>query len=306
MVVDTLSLPAWYRTGDARDDEGSYSGRVDFRTFFVLVGFVDWRGVPRRCWSNALLGFFRPGERVSVYYYECFPEGAGPFLRVHDVADARCPVDVRGHVSVVFPRLLAQWRDSAADGRGDSFLARVLPCAWGVCWHRGVTSVGYSRTCTAPAAYRRGSGVFGLLGLSEARPLDKARSWRIPTDDFAVGGQVLGDYPETVRLRAFDGVALDVAVVPLFNRRFWCGYGYMAKVRVGGRGAHAHGAHSHSTHSADSNAVWAFCDPVRRDSYLGDDERMLRDTPVHAGDSVRLLRRSDGVCIVVPRHEASK
>jgi|GEM_PF-2739776 len=325
VIVDTVAVPAWY-TRDTSDDTDDDHYR--FHTYFVVVDFRDERGVGHRCWSNALLGFFRPGQHVTVYYYEYSPARVQPFLRVHDVADAQYPVNVRDHVSVLFSRLMAQWRDSPENGGSgdssvsfksgnfhgipwtntsvksesslwrqmfgsndsnanvhadnvysDSFLNRISGTAWGQTWHDGISWVGYSSTCTA--ARPMGSE------FSYPHPLDGVRKWEIPYDDFTIGGYSDGETHETVKLRAFDSVVEDVAVVPLFNRRSWCGFGYMAQVRVHGK--------------YEGLQVWAFGDPTRNDSYLGTDAQRLKSAPVSVGDSVRVVRRSDDVYVVMPK-----
>ena len=47
--------------------------------------------------------------------------------------------------------------------------------------------------------------------------------------------------------------------------------------------------------------VWAFGDPTRNDSYLGTDAQRLKSAPVSVGDSVRVVRRSDDVYVVMPK-----
>ncbi|OZG53902.1 hypothetical protein [Pseudoscardovia suis] len=277
-IVDTLALDATYAVGPG------LVNRWDFRVFFALVECSWADGGTVRCWSNALLGDCAPGQKVTAYLYRFAPDGRRPFLRVHDLADASQPVNVEDHQAVVFSYELEDWRSRTADdagtggaigaSRSDSYGLAVNGRPYGRTWHENVTAVGY---WSDRAGYAK--GVLGADGRATA-------SKPFPRDDLRIGDGNVTEFSELRRFRRFPGVVEDVVVVPLFNRRFWCGYGYMALVRFERRGK--------------EEAVWAFCDPGRDDSYLGADENALRRPAVRVGDSVALWYASGGLCVVDP------
>lgn len=103
-VVDTLVLDAWCIAGTEPGD------MKEFSLHFVLLEYVDTDGDTVRCWSNALLGIFSPGQRVTAYLYRFASGGGRSLLRVHDVTDASRSVNVKNHQAVVFSARLAEHR----------------------------------------------------------------------------------------------------------------------------------------------------------------------------------------------------
>ncbi|MFR0557050.1 hypothetical protein [Pseudoscardovia radai] len=278
-IVDTLALDACYATGSDAGDERR------FPVHFALVECLGVDGELLRCWSNAMPGCFAPGQRVAAYLYLLTPDGARPFLRVHDVADASQAVSVANHQAAVFsPELAERWADAPAGGlpgRDNTYGVAMAARPYGKTWRENVTAVGYRSDRTA-----KPGAAFGGDGGDRASVLRPA-----PVDDLRIGDAGrpgnAGEAPRTIAFRALSGVVEDVVVVPLFNRRFWCGFGYMALVRFSRMGS--------------VRREWAFCDPGRADSYLGDDAARLRVVPVGVGDRVTLWRAWDGLCVVEPR-----
>ncbi|OZG50803.1 hypothetical protein PSRA_1370 [Pseudoscardovia radai] len=273
VVISSLSLPI---VKTVRRYDG-YSG--DGAVVCVYeVEFRDACGKLRRMWTDATPSRFAPGQNVIIYYYAVLRPLGSPFIRIHDVSDARYPMCAEEHQVVVFSMALFKCTEGSVgnpQGPG-SYGAWAYAQPWGRLWRTRVCQIGYSENREVNC------------GESEQRD-----SRILPTrvSDFAVGGEKLA-FPQTegrvgIELGRGEGVVEDVVVVPLFNRRFWCGFGYMALVRFVRRGR--------------VGREWAFCDPGRADSYLGDDAARLRVVPVGVGDRVTLWRAWDGLCVVEPR-----
>lgn len=91
--------------------------------------------------------------------------------------------------------------------------------------------------------------------------------------------------PYETRLIRREGVVRDVREIPLFSRRRYCGQGYMALVEF--------------SYVGFTQKVWAFGDPARSDSYLGQTSPVT--FPVALGDTVTLwLTRGEGPNLVAP------
>lgn len=287
-VIDTLALDAAFIKYANSEDMQRFR-KWEFRVHAVYLECADMDGTTLRCWSNIVFGNFTPGQKVTAYLYRLAPDGGRPFLRVHDVADASQPVSVEDHQAVVFSAYMVSrgWKLEGEKPVGwlggavcdNSYSAVTITWPYGRTWRENVTAVGYRSDCMGDRAIAFGDGK-GRMSVTRTNP----------TSDLLVGDE--NDMPRTqeavekIRYRGFRGTVEDVAVVPLFNRRFWCGYGYMALVRFSRYGK--------------EESAWAFCDPGRDDSYLGTDEGSLRRPPVRVGDAVKLWRSGEGLCVVDP------
>lgn len=276
VIVDTLSLASWVNLGNDVND------KYDFNTHYVLIELTDEGNRPKRVWSDAVFGWFQPGQRVTAYCYDVTLDGEEPFLRVHDVADASQPVNVAAHAGLVFSAGLAEYRDRMNTPIPDNPAISNSYCTAhdDEPWHKSleyINDIGY-------CAERRGGGE--PWGTKPGRHVTR----REPQNDFLVRDSMLTvserEWKISTGWKSYSAVVDAVVVTPLFNRRFWCGYGYAAKVRF--------------TRYGKEQNVWAFCDPSRDDSYLGSDDRSLRPIPLHVGDSATVWRDGHGACVVVP------
>lgn len=285
VITASLSLPV---VKTVRRYDG-YSAVGAVMHFFELE-FRETNGTRRKIWTDATPSWFFPGQHVTVYHYATARFQAPPVIRIHDVADARHPQSVVNHETVLFS--LAMFDHAVCGetcGKG-TFGDWACAQSWGVHWRGRVCAVGYSEDRRI-----QGTGIRDADGAhaGDAREKEARGASRfLPTrvSDFVIGReripfQQMEDPVGTVLHRHW-GIVEDAVVIPLFNRRYWCGYGYMALVSF--------------SHLGMQKCAWAFCDPERGDSYLGDDTGNLRPIPVRAGDSVTLWRAIDGLCIVDP------
>lgn len=285
VITASLSLPV---VKTVRRYDG-YSAVGAVMHFFELE-FRETNGTRRKIWTDATPSWFFPGQHVTVYHYATARFQAPPVIRIHDVADARHPQSVVNHETVLFS--LAMFDHAVCGetcGKG-TFGDWACAQSWGVHWRGRVCAVGYSEDRRI-----QGTGIRDADGAHAGDAREKqarGASRFLPTrvSDFVIGReripfQQMEDPVGTVLHRHW-GIVEDAVVIPLFNRRYWCGYGYMALVSF--------------SHLGMRKCAWAFCDPERGDSYLGDDTGNLRPIPVHSGDSVTLWRAIDGLCIVDP------
>lgn len=254
-VVDALRLRIyvnWYvlRKGDVERTRCNAHW-----VHFVRVRFHDDEGRECVTWSNAVRSWFGPGEAVAVYWYR-ESSGGVPRIRVHDVARAAGPRDVRCHAASAFAVQLLDGADALAFGNDDesagSFGETVRDRPWGREYLTRITRVGYPCGDKAVSDRRRkrrrertatGASTDRLSAIYDVLP-----------DDIAVDPDAAAVARDEMLMSRHAGIVRRVAVVPLFNRRSFCGYGYMALVECAAAGL---------------PECWAFGDPRRKESYLG-------------------------------------
>lgn len=271
-IVRVVRLPAHVRSFFLDGTDNPLTNA--FTANYYEIRFTDAPNGGRCVWSDAMWMDLSIGDGVTVYWYERSCSDGSRRIVVHDIADSRYAVDPAEHaVQMYHPRwFMSESARTMIEGEWGA--ARSLEwCAA----YSSMTELRYARL---------GESWGGVI-----RVVGKGRKVTFPCFDCTVGHPshrigAIENSPER-RFEPFTGVVEDVEVVPLFNRRFWCGFGYMALVRFSRMGS--------------VRREWAFCDPGRADSYLGDDAVRLRVVPVGVGDRVMLWRAWDGLCVVEPR-----
>lgn len=310
-VIASLALPC--HTFDRVDMDDDTSVRRDIyknhMLHFFNVEFTDAGGVAHRCWSDALWCWFADGEDVTVYWYWAADGAGNYFLRVHDIASARLPVNVGEHAVQTFGFTWSDTADVIVSGhakvkRGvrrvdgvEKPYATVSMFAWG---NQDINAHGSFDTWADSQPWGRPYRYVTQMGYQTNRqPLrstflgrdERSRlSLTIPQDELAVGfddpqSREARNHPSRFTLHQYRGTVESVVVVPLFNRRRYCGNGYMALVEF--------------DHKGKRKQEWTFGTPLRADSYLGDGP-IVRDPPLRPGDAADVLWGDAFPCFASP------
>lgn len=318
-VVDTLVFEVHSRLKESSDSQTSTKMQVHVARFY-RVEFTDDGGSLRRIWSDSLWGRFDKGAAVTVYWYR-IASGAHAGIRIHDIADASLPVDVRDHAAQLFNFAwsdVAEWlsdgrpvkKRSIVDSLHDAMMKDIQlgPTMAPVRGSYGEALAGkpwgkqYRFLPVAGYCYERMPGIETVAdaGASEGKRGGKPRTaaesrvlhsavWDVrPGTDASQIWDV--ESPYETRLMRREGVVREVEEVPVFSRRRYCGQGYMALVEF--------------SYAGFAQRVWAFGDPARPDSYLG--QTSPAALPVAPGDVVTLwIAKGEGPNLVAPRDGAS-
>lgn len=288
VIVDTLRLRIYVDWDIDRGVDGEYrfgaTRRTPYWMHYARVRFRDDQGQDCDVWTNALRSWLAPGDAVAVYWYRALYRGT-PCVRVHDVARSGAPQDVALHAASVFSLSLANDADGLVFGRDDessgSFGDAMLAQPWGRDYLTWVTRVGYTDTGRAPSVLKRTRNQRKADAAVER--IEHTRPYDIMTDDIALDPEAVRASRCTVAMSRHAGIVRRVVVIPLFNRRSFCGYGYMALVDCAAAGV---------------PEFWAFGDPRRPESYLG--RRVdAAVPPVRPGDAVSAWL-SGGAAFVEP------
>lgn len=356
-VVDTLVFEVHSRLKESSDSQASVRLQVHVARFYQ-VEFTDDGGVLRRVWSDSLWERFGKGDAVTVYWYR-IASGAHAGIRIHDLADASLPVDVRDHAAQLFNFAwsdVAEWlldgrpvkKRSVIDSLHDALVKdiqlgptmapvkgsygealdgkpwgkqyRFLPVA-GYCYERMPGVENGEGDDASGVAYRAGESMLAQTAVP-VLPVSAADAKANKAKTLAQGQQKNGrkgksgkrkphtvdsrilhsavwdvrpgtdasqiwdvESPYETRLIRREGVVRDVREIPLFSRRRYCGQGYMALVEF--------------SYVGFTQKIWAFGDPARSDSYLGQTSPVT--FPVALGDTVTLwLTRGEGPNLVAP------